>query len=130
MIMSRRILLTVIAVIAAVAAIGADNKAVITFGSTSYDFGVIRSTGGKVSATYTFTNTGNAPLLIVSVSNGGCGCTTPTYPKEPIMPGKKGTIVIHFDPTGRRGEFKRKVKVTTNAAGKRATLTFSGEIIP
>lgn len=128
--MTRRLFTTLFTAVTMLLAMAADNKPVITFDSDSHDFGVIHASAGKVSASYTFTNTGSSPLLILSVTNGGCGCTTPTYPKEPIMPGKKGKIVIHFDPTGRRGEFKRKVKVSTNAKGKRPTLTFSGEIIP
>lgn len=128
--MMRRILLSLFTAITLVVAMAADNKAAITFSETSHDFGTIKASAGKVSATYTFTNTGNAPLMIVSVSNGGCGCTTPSYPKEPIAPGKSGKITIHFDPSGRQGEFNRKVKVTTNAGGKRQTLKFSGVIIP
>lgn len=128
--MMRRILFSLFTAITLVVAMAADNKAAITFSENSHDFGTIKASAGKVSATYTFTNTGNAPLMIVSVSNGGCGCTTPSYPKEPIAPGKSGTITIHFDPTGRQGEFNRKVKVTTNAGGKRQTLKFSGVIIP
>ena len=82
------------------------------------------------SAPLPVTNTGTAPLVIVKVTNGGCGCTTPSYPKQPIAPGKSGEIVIHFDPSGRRGEFNREVKVKTNASGKRIGLRFKGVIIP
>lgn len=128
--MMRRILFTLFTAVTLMVAMAADNKAAIQFARTSHDFGTIKASGGKVSATYEFVNTGDAPLMIVSVSNGGCGCTTPTYPHEPIAPGQSGKITIHFDPTGRQGEFKRKVKVTTNAAGKRQSLTFSGVIIP
>ena len=48
----------------------------------------------------------------------------------PIAPGKSGEITIHFDPSGRRGEFDREVKVKTNAQKKRISLKFSGVIIP
>lgn len=128
--MIHRVLLSIITSFAVFAAWGADNKPEITFANTSYDLGTIHASGGTVSATYTFTNTGTAPLMIISVSNGGCGCTKPSFTKEPIAPGKTGKITIHFDPSGRRGELNRKVKVTTNAPGKRKTLTFTGSIIP
>ena len=68
--------------------------------------------------------------MIITVSNGGCGCTTPSYPKAPIAPGQTGEIKIQFDPSGRRGEFNREVKVKTNASKKRTSLRFSGVIIP
>lgn len=112
-------------VIAAAAASGA----AITFKETAHDFGNIKAKAGAVTHDYVFTNTGDAPLVIVSVSNGGCGCTTPTYPKQPIAPGKSGVISIRFSPTGRSGEFNREVNVKTNA-GKRVKLRFSGVVIP
>ncbi len=105
-------------------------KAEIKFEAVSHDFGTIRAAGGKVTATYKFTNTGDKPLVIVSVSNGGCGCTVPSYPKMPVQPGKEGEISITFDPRGRSGEFERVVKVKTNAGNSRQKLTFSGTIIP
>ncbi|MDE6415782.1 MAG: DUF1573 domain-containing protein [Duncaniella sp.] len=108
----------------------AKSKAEIKFEAVSHDFGTIRANGGKVTATYKFTNTGDKPLVIVSVSNGGCGCTVPSYPKMPVQPGKEGEISITFDPRGRSGEFERVVKVKTNAGNSRQKLTFSGTIIP
>lgn len=111
-------------------ALAADDGPVISFQSMKHDFGNIKASGGKVTAVYRFTNTGNKPLVIISVTNGGCGCTTPSYPKEPIAPGKSGEIVIKFDPAGRRGELNREVKVKTNASKKRLGLRFTGVIIP
>ncbi len=110
---------------------GASEKgASIEFENTKHDFGTIKANAGSVTATYRFTNTGSAPLVIITVTNGGCGCTIPSYPKEPIAPGKSGEIQIHFNPTGRRGEFNREVKVKTNSSRKREKLSFSGVIIP
>lgn len=106
------------------------SKAEITFQTTTHDFGTIKASDGPVSAEYKFTNNGTAPLVIVNVTNGGCGCTKPTYPKEPVMPGKSAVITIHFDPTGRRGEFNREVKVNTNAKKKESKLKFNGIIVP
>lgn len=105
-------------------------KPQLTFATTSHDFGNIPADGGSVSCEYEFTNTGDAPLLILSVTNGGCGCTKPSFPKQPIMPGQKGKITITFNPTGRRGELQRTVLVDSNASKKRAKLKFSGAVIP
>jgi len=128
----KRIILCLLIVLANItAAVAATDGAEIKFGDTTYDLGTIRATKGPVKATYRFTNTGSKPLVIVSVSNGGCGCTKPSYPKQPIAPGKSGEIIINFDPAGRKGELNRTVKVRTNAKnGKRTSLKFTGVIIP
>ena len=132
--MKRIIFALIIAIVGSVSitAVAADEKAtpVITFSQTKVDFGNIHASAGKVTATYQFTNTGSEPLVIITVTNGGCGCTTPSYPKAPIAPGKTGEIKITFDPSGRRGEFNREVKVRTNASKKRIPLRFSGVILP
>lgn len=102
----------------------------ITFDTTTHDCGTIRADKGAVSWTYRFTNTGDAPLVIISVSNGGCGCTKPAFPAQPVAPGKSGEIKITFNPEGRRGQLDRKVKVRTNASSKPVMLSFNGMIIP
>lgn len=128
----KRLLIFFLAIVAmATATYGAGEGPVLKFDNMTYDFGTIDPAKGPVTAIYTFTNTGNKPLVIVSVSNGGCGCTTPKHPREPIAPGKSGTITITFDPTGRRGELLRMVKVKSNAInGKRMNLKFTGMLVP
>lgn len=127
--MKRTALVAALLLLVTIAAAAA-GKANIKFESTSYDFGNIKASGGPVTAVYEFKNTGDAPLVIVNVTNGGCGCTKPDYPKEPVKPGMRGVIKIHFNPAGRRGELNRQVKVKTNGATKTVALTFSGVIIP
>lgn len=106
----------------------AEGGAKIAFESETHDFGNIKAKGGQVSFGYRFTNTGTAPLVIINVSNGGCGCTRPEFPKKPIAPGESGTITIHFNPATFRGEIKRQVTVKTNAGRKK--LKFGGVIVP
>ncbi len=108
----------------------AEAKPRVKFASTNHDFGTIHEKNGRVTASYEFTNTGDEPLSIDFVTNGGCGCTEPSYPKEPIAPGKTGVIKVTFDPRGRAGEFNRTVKVRTNAGKSREKLTFSGVVVP
>lgn len=127
--MKKSILTSLFVLLASTLAMAA-GKAEITFENVKHDFGAIKAADGRVTATYHFVNTGSEPLVIIDVTNGGCGCTTPDYPKQPIMPGKSGDIVIRFDPSGRRGEFAREVKVKTNAGKKRQSLMFSGVIMP
>lgn len=126
-----RLTTLLIALLLSVFAVTGAEKAApkIEFAKLTHDFGTIKASDGPVTAKYEFTNTGDAPLVIINVTQGGCGCTTPAYPKEPVAQGQKNVITITFDPTGRRGEFNREVKVKTNA-GKRIPLRFSGVIVP
>ena len=71
----KELLLAMLLVLTGVAVISAKDKAEITFTQTSHDFGTIKANDGAVSAVYEFTNTGTAPLTIITVTNGGCGCT-------------------------------------------------------
>jgi len=126
----KRIITLIFSLVALCTAVYGAGKPAVTYGSTTHDFGTISAAKGPVSAEYEFTNTGDAPLIIINVTNGGCGCTTPAFPKQPIAPGKSGVITIHFDPTGRKGEFNREVKVRTNIGKKQYRLKFSGVIVP
>lgn len=119
------LLITVLTVIPAMAAGPA-----VSFKTKSHDFGTIKASEGSVSYEYEFTNTGDKPLVIVSVTNGGCGCTKPEFTQEPVAPGKTGKVKVTFNPEGRKGEFKREIKVKTNASAQRTALRFSGVIVP
>ena len=77
---------------------------------------------------FVFTNNGNKPLIITNVQST-CGCTVPTYPKEPIAPGAKGVIGVKYD-TSRAGQaFTKTVTLTTNAAVPSKTLTIKGNVL-
>lgn len=77
---------------------------------------------------FVFTNNGNKPLIITNVQST-CGCTVPTYPKEPIAPGAKGVIGVKFD-TSRAGQaFTKTVTLTTNAVEPSRTLTIKGNVL-
>ncbi|MDE6390951.1 MAG: DUF1573 domain-containing protein [Duncaniella sp.] len=108
----------------------AQAKGAITFDKTNADFGTVKANGGTVTMTFPFTNTGDEAVGIVTVTNGGCGCTKPQFPQKPVRPGEKGIITITFNPATFRGEVKRNVKVQTSAERKRTQLTFSGVVVP
>ncbi|BDS12914.1 DUF1573 domain-containing protein [Aureispira anguillae] len=80
--------------------------------ATEWNYGSIKnaSTGYRY---FKFTNTGKGPLVI-SAAKGSCGCTVPSYPKEPIMPGQSEFIKVKYD-TKRPGAFTKYVTLTTNA---------------
>ena len=102
----------------------------IEFAEKDFNFGIVDEEGGPVSHTFEFTNTGDAPLVIISAT-ASCGCTRPTYPTEPIAPGKKGKIKVTYLPEGRPGEFEKVVKVRTNAKeSKKISLRITGTVTP
>ncbi len=107
----------------------AQGKAEIKFTETSFDFGKIQEADGDASHEFTFTNTGDAPLVLSRVT-ASCGCTTPEYSKEPIAPGKKGVIKATYGAKGRPGMFTKTISVYTNVQEAPITLTIKGEVIP
>ncbi len=98
----------------------------MTFDHLDFDFGVIFE-GEEVVHKFKFTNTGGAPLVISDVS-ATCGCTIPTYTREPIAPGKNGYIEVRFDSSGRKGMQHKSVIVLTNTQPNRIELSFIAEI--
>ncbi len=127
----KQIVIIILAMLMAVpAAIAKDEKyAQATFPKKSHDFGYIKESDGVVTCEFEFINTGNEPLLILSV-NRVCGCTVPDYPKRPIKPDGKGVVSVSFNPAGYRGGFLKTIKVRTNGREKHTTLTLEGSVIP
>lgn len=126
------LLLCLIPMMAAVSAPKKDTKGApaISFAVKKHDFGTVRENGGPISYEFKFTNTGNAPLVIIS-ANASCGCTRPQCPAEPIRPGKTGKIKVTYLPQGRPGEFSKNIKVRTNAPdAKKITLKITGNVLP
>jgi hypothetical protein len=100
-------------------------QAKMDFKKELHDYGNIKN-GANGTCTFEFTNTGNAPLII-SNATGSCGCTVPTWPKEPIAPGAKGEITVKYD-TKRTGEFTKTVTLTSNATETSKVLTIKGNV--
>lgn len=105
-----------------------DAQATITFDKPEHDFGKIKE-GTLATYEFTFTNTGKAPLVLSNVQPS-CGCTTPEWSKEPIMPGGKGTVKAVFNSYGRPGTFQKYITVKSNSTGGDVTLTFKGTVEP
>lgn len=106
----KKILLTVFSVVIAVLGFAQPK---IQFDQTTYDFGLIKEEGGKVTARFNFTNVGTEDLILKSV-RPGCGCTAANYTKTAIAPGQKGFIDATYNPANRPGSFNKNIKVTTN----------------
>jgi hypothetical protein len=93
--------------------------------STTVDYGEIKKGSDPVRKAIFF-NKGTEPLVIKS-ARGSCGCTVPTWPKEPIMPGEKGIIEIRYD-TQRVGPINKTVSVSTNENEEETRITIKGNI--
>lgn len=100
----------------------------VALSESNFDFGKIKK-GDKVEHVYEITNTGNNPLVISEVKPG-CGCTAPDFTKEPIMPGKKGKITLHFDSTNFDGNVNKYADVFANVEKMPIKLTFTANIQP
>jgi len=99
----------------------------MVFVNETIDYGTIAyNSDGKRE--FVFTNNGNKPLIITN-AQGSCGCTVPSYPKEPIAPGAKGVIGVKYD-TSRGGQpFTKTITLTTNATVPNKTLTIKGNVL-
>jgi hypothetical protein len=82
------------------------------FDADTFDFGTVIE-GEKVAHSYTFTNTGKHDLIITKAV-GSCGCTVPEWPKEPIKPGKTGSIDVVFNSDRRVGKANKLVTIYAN----------------
>ena len=102
---------------------------VITFEKTEHDFGKINEGDGRVSVVFEFKNEGMAPLILSNV-RASCGCTTPTWTKEPVEPGQTGSITVTYNPNGRPGRFQKTVTITSNATEPTKKVYIKGEVIP
>ncbi len=97
------------------------------FEATEIDYGTIAQ-GSDPYRIFTFTNTGDAPLLITN-AKGSCGCTVPEVPQGAIAPGTSAEIKVRYD-TNRPGPFTKRVTLTTNASAEPIILTIKGKVEP
>lgn len=102
------------------------NAPEIKFVSMVHDYGTIQK-GADGNCKFDFTNTGKEPLILSNV-RASCGCTIPTWPKDPILPGKTSTINVHYD-TNRLGMINKQITVTSNAKNSTEVLNIKGNVI-
>jgi len=98
----------------------------INFEKEVVDYGTIKQ-GADPLRVFKFKNTGSGPLVITSAT-GSCGCTVPSYPQEPILPGSSAEIKVKYD-TQRVGTFTKTVTIVTNEKTNNThTLTIKGVV--
>lgn len=106
----------------------AQSGAKIEFQKETHDYGEVKH-GGNGQCTFTFTNTGSEPLIIQN-AKGSCGCTVPSWPKEPIAPGASADITVKYD-TKRPGAINKSVTITSNAVNTPTkVIRIKGNVLP
>lgn len=98
----------------------------LQFEKETHDFGTIAQ-GTPVSVEFKFKNTGNQPVVLSNVV-ASCGCTTPQWSKEPVLPGKTGTIKAGYNAAA-MGAFHKSITVTSNAANSTQVIFIKGTVV-
>ncbi|UOG73547.1 DUF1573 domain-containing protein [Hymenobacter tibetensis] len=98
----------------------------IQFDEMKYDFGTAKQ-GEVVKHVFKFKNVGTQPLVISNIGVS-CGCTTPEWTKEPVMPGKTGSITANFNTAGKMGMQNKVLTVESNSAAGNAMVSVVGEV--
>lgn len=104
-----------------------EKKAVIKFDTEEIDYGTVEQ-GADGVRVFKFTNVGNAPLVI-SNATSTCGCTVPSFSREPIAPGAKGEIQVKYN-TNNIGAIRKTITVTSNAETPTVALRIKGTVQP
>lgn len=100
----------------------------IKFDKTVHNFGTFSEKTPVQTAVFAFTNIGKAPLII-NQAIASCGCTIPSYTKEPIMPGEKGTVKVTYNGKGKfPGHFKKLITIRTNGKVEMVRLYIEGDM--
>jgi hypothetical protein len=102
---------------------GADSK--IVFDNTTFNFGVLER-GSKAECEFSFINKSLSPVAISKVK-ASCGCTAPTWSKEPVKPNGSGKIKVKYN-TNITGSFVKTITIYTTLDNETITLTIQGEV--
>lgn len=126
----KRIILTSLFSLMSIIMVLAAGTAEIKFEKTKHNFGMFSESNPKVTCTFKFTNVGDGPLIIHQAI-ASCGCTVPTYPKEPIKAGESGEITVSYNGYGRfPGHFRKSITIRTNGKREITRLIIEGEMTP
>jgi hypothetical protein len=117
---------SVLVVLLSVASVSFAQKGVMKFKEETHNFGKIEQ-GKPVTQEFVFTNVGTEPIIISNVS-ASCGCTTPSYTKDPVLPKQTGTIKATYNAAA-MGAFNKSITVFSNAESPTLTLFLKGEVV-
>lgn len=97
------------------------------FAESTYDYGQIEQDSDGLYK-ITFKNLGDKAIVINKVRSS-CGCTIPSWPKNPIEPGDGGEIEVKYN-TALPGAFMKSIHVYSSAANSPVKLIVKGKVIP
>jgi hypothetical protein len=97
----------------------------VSWAAEAHDFGEIPQ-GKAVSVEFTFTNTGDEPLIVENAQTS-CGCTVSDYTAEPIAPGKSSKIKVTYNAAA-AGSFTKVITVNFNDAALKKVLNIKGTV--
>lgn len=100
----------------------------ISFEVLDHNFGVINEADGPVTYEFRFTNNSNEPIKIDDVK-ASCGCTTPAWTREPVLPGQWGFVQAQYNPENRAGRFNKSLTINTSL-GSVFKAYIRGEVTP
>ena len=100
----------------------------MAFKTEVHDFGTIPE-GPAAEFEFQFTNKGTEPIIIQR-AQASCGCTTPHYSKDPVLPGKDGALTASYNTNGRPGPFTKTITIVSNAGTKVVTIKGTVEKAP
>lgn len=121
-----RVFLCFVALLALTASL-AQSK--LDFTKIDHDFGEIREEAGPAEFTFHFVNNGDEPIRITGVK-ASCGCTTPGWTKEQVMPGDSGFVKAKYNPINRPGRFRKSLRISTTDGASNTTLYIGGFVKP
>ncbi len=98
----------------------------VVFDTLVYDYGTIEK-GSEGKCSFAFKNTSDTPLILTNVA-ASCGCTVPSWPKNPIKPGETSAIDVKYN-TNNIGHFTKRITVTTNKQDTPIILTITGQVV-
>jgi len=88
----------------------AQQAKVVKFAERTHDFGTIKEEDGRVTCVFTFDNLTNSPITLTKV-RASCGCTTPSWSREPIAPNGEGKVTVTYNAKGRPGMFQKSITI-------------------
>lgn len=122
----KTILSILIVFLGSLSTLTAQNTAKFQFKTEVIDYGEIEK-GADGLRVFEFTNTGTAPLVIESVYSS-CGCTTPSWTKTPVAPGKSGKIEVKYN-TSIVGPIRRTITIYSNAEENPKAIKIKGKVL-
>ena len=122
----KKLVLMILFMTIGITMVSAQNQAEFKFDQITINVGTFPASSPVKKAVFTFTNVGNAPLVINEVI-ASCGCTIPKYDRRPIDPGQEGSIEITYNGQGKfTGHFKKSITIKSNARTEMTRIYIEG----